>query len=218
MKATITDIDQSYSLATGRVSNFLIFQLPSGQKIRAHIGDEDAQTVITESRTQASPAPRSQGIAYDPDNPRPDFEHEDFGGLDMSVVDGEPTKTPVNGGYDPLGPEPTKHVNEGMLDWTRLPDTQLPPQMKQILKASRIPPMISYDDLQALKGQILERMRDKPQAGKVDWNGGPRRSGSGIPIRTVPMDEKGNPMPPGGIIEADPGEGPDEDDDGVAQA
>jgi len=36
--------------------------------------------------------------------------------------------------------------------------------------------------------------------------------------RTVPMDEAGNPIPPGGIIEADPGEGPDPDDDGVAQA
>lgn len=213
MIVTITDIDQSYSLKSGAVTNYIVLELPSGLKVRVLAEDADAQAIINESHT---PQPQRQPIAYDPDNPHPDYKSEDFGGLNMDAWDESPQRPDV--GRDPLAPEPTKHQSEGMLDWENLPDTQLPPMMKSILKSSRVAKFLTYDDLQKLKGQILERLKDKPQAGQVNWSEGARRQVQGVPRRTVPMDDAGNPIPPGGIVEADPGEGPDEDDDGVAQA
>lgn len=224
MKVLVTDIDQRFSLRTQSVTNYLVLQLPSGKQIRALMDDADTQAVIAES------AGAPQEVQYTNDHrgrseiaytgPE-DFSEDNPFQLDPAVpLDTSPQLTPIGdmpqGGWD--APEPTKHVTSGAVEWEKLPDTQLPPQMKRILKASRINPVISLEDLDNLKIQILERMKEQPQAGKVEWDTGPKRRMGAVPRRTVPMDEAGNPIPPGGIIEADPGEGPDEDDDGVSQA
>ena len=211
MKVTITDIDQRYSLAKGSVTNYIVVELPSGRQIRGLIDDEDAQAVITESSGSKPSEPETQGQL----SPM----SEDFS-LNMEAWDTGPQKTPVGperqSGWEL--PDDERHITEDSVEWATLPDTQLPPSMKNILKASGIKPIITQEELTNLKAQILERMRGQPQAGKVDWNSGPRRDIGSRPRKTVPMDEAGNPKPPGGIIEADPGEGPDEDDEGVAQA
>ena len=222
MKVLVTDIDQRFSLRTQAVTNYIVLQLPSGRQIRALMDDADTQAVIAESAgTPQEP------VAYTNDHRgRSEVAYtgpEDYGDgdpfkLSEQAFDTGPQLTPVGPEDGWKHPEPTKHVTSGAVEWEKLPDTQLPPQMKNILRASRINPVISLEDLDTLKAQILERMKTQPKAGAVEWDTGPRRKAASVPRRTVPMDEAGNPIPPGGIIEADPGEGPDEDDDGVAQA
>jgi len=219
MKVLVTDIDQRFSLRNQSVTNYLVLQLPSGRQVRALMDDADTQAVIAESAGSTQEVHDHRGkseVAYT--GPE-DFNEDNPFQLDPAVqLDSSPQLTPVGGGDDWKTPEPTKHVTSGNVEWEKLPDTQLPPQMKRILRASRISPIISIEDLDNLKVEILERMREQPKAGKVEWDTGPKRKMAAAPRRTVPMDEAGNPIPPGGIIEADPGEGPDEDDDGVAQA
>lgn len=197
MKATITDIDQRFSLESGAVANFVVIQLPSGRQVRAPIDDETVQAIISESQ---GVTPRDPVAEPEPSSKA--FTHEDF---DLETIELSPVAS--------LG----IHDREGAVAWEILPDSQLSPQMKKILKDSQINPIISNEDLEALKAQITERLDNKAKPGKVAWNEGPRRPISERPRRTVPMDEAGNPLPPGGIMETDPGEVQD-DDDGVAQA
>lgn len=225
MKVLVTDVDQRYSLVSKSITNYLVLQLPSGRKIRALADDADTQAVLTES--SAARSTLEPAVQYTNDfRGWSEIEYqgpEDYGSDDpfkLAAVplDSSPQLTPVEGSVKWDEPEPTKHIASGMVEWEKLPDTQLPPQMKHILRVSRVSPTISVEDLDKLKLEILQRLDSQPKAGKVEWDTGPRRQLSSAGRRTVPMDEAGNPIPPGGIIEADPGEGPDEDDDGVSQA
>jgi hypothetical protein len=198
MKVEITALDQSLSLGTGETSNYVVFLLPSGRYVRALVDDDTAAAVISEygqavvNGEEAAPRPR------------------------------EATRT-LQSIPPPVEPWPSPPAEltppaEEQVNWTTLPDTQLPPGMRQVFEASGIEPVLSRTDFDNLKLKILEKLRGsgKPTMGEVVWDQGPQRQVKSAPRRTVPMDEAGNPIPPGGLVEADPGESQD-DDDGVAQ-
>jgi|SRR5688572_5485742 len=225
MKATITDIDQRFSMETGRVTNFVIIRLPSGRELRAQVDDATMEELITESSKGPYEAtPRDARV--DAGSSSEVFVHEHFDngfGYDGAVT--QVARQQADEAFGD-GPPPTPvdeveqlehHVDSGVVEWAKLPDTQLPPQMKKILRDSKVNPVISVEDLDHLKAQILERLSKQPKPGQVKWNQGAQRETQSRPIRTVPRDEAGNPRPPGGITEIDPGESQD-DDDGVAQA
>lgn len=201
MRVDITALDQSLSLGTGETSNYLVFRLPSGKAVRALVDDDTAAAVIAEygqgvvNGEEAAPRPRT--------NPEPEFF--------------QPISPPVQPW--PATPAFTAPAEEEQVNWTTLPDTQLPPAMRQVFEASGIEPVLSRTDFDNLKLKILEKFRGagKPPVGEVVWDQGPQRGVRSTPRRTVPMDEAGNPMPPGGLVEADPGESQQDDDDGVAQ-
>jgi hypothetical protein len=262
MRATITDVDQRFSLQTQSFSNYLTIELPSGQRFQVPVDDEVVKVIIAESQGAPPEAPleaspRRDGVRMPPPpHPIEDYEEafkpfvpthrqtnghavtpmgEDFmmeapGNLAvvtkpepvtlLELEDEGPQHTPVG---DWPERELPHHVEEGMVDWQTLPDTQLPPSVKAVLRASQIPPLIMMSDLNNLKAEIVTHMANKPKAGKTDWNSGPKRQIENAPRRTVPRDEAGNPIPPGGILEMperDPGEirGGGGDDEDVQQA
>ena len=202
MRVEITALDQSLSLGTGETSNYVVFLLPSGRAVRALVDDDTAAAVISEY---------GQGVVSGEEAaPRP-------------IVNFDPVAPPmrVNFDYDKAADPPRGPFvpEEEQVNWTILPDTQLPPGMRQVFEASGIEPVLSRTDFDNLKLKILEKLRvsGKPTVGEVVWDQGPQRQTRAAPRRTVPMDEAGNPMPPGGLVEADPGESQQDDDDGVAQ-
>lgn len=204
MKISITDIEQSYSLKDGNTVNYAVVELPSGKKSRFVIDDEMVAEIIAEStRTNYGDGPREGEAASVEDA----HQHEFFTSIGPEI---EHTPIEAVEQYE-------HHVEAGAVEWEKLPDTQLPPSMKQIMRTAKLNPIISADDLETIKASILQKMGKTAKPGKVDWQEGTRRQVDNRPRRTVPMDDAGNPLPPGGIMEADPGEGPDEDD-GVDQA
>lgn len=243
MNVNVVSIDQSYELATGAVSNFAVLELSSGKRIRIPLSDEDTSLLISESTSDLGGGYESEEVEAGAmeaaaevlrqapviqDISETDSDWTDPSNiLDFDVEDG-PRPTPIENPASPINvvndyaetPVYEHHVEEGVVEWEKLPDTQLPPSMKDILRKSKVNPFISVADLDALKAQILEHMAKKPKPGKVNWNEGPKRAGAAkdpwANMRTVNKDEAGNPLPPGGIVEADPGEDYD-DDDGVSQ-
>lgn len=124
----------------------------------------------------------------------------------------------------PVGDWPERelphHVDSGMVEWETLPDTQLPPSIKKVMRDSQLNPILSIETINQLKLEISSHMANRPKAGKVSWDTGPRRQSTRALRRSVPMDEAGNPLPPGGIIEmqTESERTPSEEDDGVPQA
>lgn len=207
MNVTITSINQNYSLNGGQVTFTATVQLPSGKVLTVPLSEEETNAILVESQT---PEEELEDL---PSAGLVDLGEEGSDQLRVSV-DTEVVETPVD-----VVDQYEHHVEEGVVEWEKLPDTQLPPQMKGYLRKAGVNKFLSMEDLNALKSQILESMAKKPKVGKVNWNEGQKREGAGgawASFRTVPKDEHGNPRPPGGIVEADPGEGAD-DDDGVAQ-
>jgi hypothetical protein len=241
MKATITDITQRFSFETGTFANYLVLRLPSGRNVTVSTDDDTVAAVLAEAQggtteTQPHPEPLQPAPRRAPPSPPPpppvtpmgvDFiiGQETQGSLAVVTkpepvtlleIDDGPQETPVDWPERQL----PHHVESGLVDWETLPDTQLPPSIKRVLRDSRIAKLITIDDLDQLKAEIIRHMTNKPKAGKVSWDTGPRRQIESAQRRSVPKDEAGNPIPPGGILEMperDPGEVRDEDD-GVQQA
>ena len=201
MRINVTDIEQRLALDTGRVASFLVLKLPSGRSVRAAIDDESLQFVIQESR---DPVHVAQTL---PTDIPLDREGQ------FTEVAPLAHRTPVPPPDESFYPH---HVASGEVEWERLPDTQLPPMMKQILRDSRIAPTITIEELDKLKLAISTELSQRPIVGQVSFNSGIQRPVTSVPRRTVPMDIAGNPIPPGGITEIDPGETSD-DEDGVQQ-
>lgn len=209
MKATITDIDQSFSLDSRQMTNFLVLKLPSGKKIRLPIDEDLIDVVIAESTVPSNEVPEARDERVDAGSSDAVFQHESFeepnpftSGEWQAAEEQVEEEEPLN--------SPDQH---DVVDWEALPDSELSPKIKQILKTSRINRIITVSELTALKLQIEEHLSRAPKAGKVQWGQGPTVAKE-RPIRTVPMDIAGNPLPPGGIVEADMTQ---DDDDGVSQ-
>ena len=249
MRATITDVDQRFSLETQTFSNYLTIELPSGQRFQVPVDDEVVKVVIAEAQGAAPPEPaQTRPAPRQPPPPRPLEDYEEAF-RPFVPTHNQATNGSGSNGHDQLavvtrpdpvtlleledeGPQPTPvgdwperelkhHVESGMVDWATLPDTQLPPSVKAVLRASQIAPLIMMEDLNNLKAEIVTHMANRPKAGKTDWNSGPKRQIESTPRRTVPRDEAGNPIPPGGILEMperDPGEIRGGDDEDVQQA
>jgi hypothetical protein len=98
--------------------------------------------------------------------------------------------------------EEAEEDSSPMVDWTQ---RTLPPQVKKILTDAGIPNEISENELEKLLGYVYNQLANSQAAVEPVRPNGHRR--------TVPSDEAGYPIPPGGITEADPGEVMD--DDGV---
>jgi hypothetical protein len=199
MNVTVVSINQSYEFNSKKILNAVSLQLPSGRVLTIGIDQEDATALLSEvelPEQPSRPAVERSKIQFDPEKLGEYFT---------------PAETPVE-----ERATLEHHVSAGIVQWETLPDTQLPPQMKQILKMSGLAPSISIEDLDRLKLELATRLSQRPQVGKVSFNSGPQHTSRPPPRRTVPMDEKGNPLPPGGIVDADPGENPD-DEDGVQQ-
>lgn len=195
MRVELTDIDQRLSLQTGSMTTFLVFTLPSGGRVRTAIDEDEAARIISEfSGAPIEEEPEVMGTVHvDPE-------------ADWGFKPGE-------------SPQVVLPPIEAKVDWTQLTDTQLPPSMRQIFEASGVETVLSVSDFETLKGKVLDKLSGsgKPQPGEVVWDQGPQRRAQSRSRRTVPMDEAGNPLPPGGIVETDPGETQDDDDDGVSQ-
>jgi len=194
MQITFDRIDESYSLSTGQVETFLVLVLPGGARIRTAVDEDTARAVLEASRstTQALTTPppvNGQGTAEEWTPP------ETF--LDSYTL---PETEPPPAG-------------EPVVSWENLPESMLPREAKTVMLSASLPKTLPQSDFLSLRKQIMEKLGEQ-QVGKVQWNGGARSNVTSVPRRTVPMDEKGNPLPPGGIIDTDPGEVA-EDEDGV---
>lgn len=209
---------------------------PAPSPVYHHPGVPPTTEVYTNGRARpAAPPPR----APEPEQQRA-HESEEFEDLVDGDYETQGQLTIVNTPEAvtlvelETGPQPTPvgdwperelkhHVASGEVDWETLPDTQLPPSVKAILRASQVQRMLTIEDLDKLKADIVTHMAQaskKPRAGQVNWDSGPRRQVESAARRSVPRDEAGNPIPPGGILEMperDPGEIRD-DDEGVQQA
>jgi hypothetical protein len=240
MNVSIIDVNQRYSLQSRSFSNVITLQLPNGARVLASVEDDVLQTILATAQGYPAAVPvegardpvaaaQAQGYsnvtrlptahvppppAYTPPPPPPGYDNpEENPFLATEAFDGAPQQTPVP-------PEPgyqlDHHVDQGEVEWETLPDTQLPPQVRQIMKLSGVPPRLSIADLDRLKLEITTRLAQRPKAGEVNWESGPRRQVESTRIRTVPRDEAGNPIPPGGILEMrdsnDPGEVREEED------
>lgn len=118
---------------------------------------------------------------------------------------------------------------EEMVQWGNLPNDVLPIQIKQVLAASNIDPVLPMSQLVELADDIAERMMAQAQAAvPPDQKPAvvpppPAKPPMGVVQRrvipgrkTVPMDAQGYPIVAG--IERDPGEvAMDADEDGVGQ-
>jgi hypothetical protein len=226
MIVTIIDVNQRYVLQTQSFSNVITFRLPNGLEVAAVVTDSALQAVLTAAQGQPvqavsvreeAPLPTNVSRLPTPFKPPPrvaDPTQNPF--LATEDFEAGPMETPV-----PPSPEDQfeHHVEEGLVEWKLLPDTQLPPQVRHIMEMSQLPAMMTIADLDQLKLEITSRLAKRPQAGQVDWDSGPRRRVESTPRRTVSMDEAGNPIPPGGILEMreardarDPGEVREEED------
>lgn len=212
MKVELDGIDQSLKFKGGRTTTYASLLLPSGKQVRAVIpSEEDVASIIAEAAhvgelgADEGEELETEAVPNMPTMPAPPP-------VDFEQVVAEPNDNPFE---QQVAAERLDTVN-----WTTLPETQLPPMMREVFEASGIEPVMTLKEFENLKLKVLERLRNmgKPQPGEVSWNQGTQRTKRSTPRRTVPMDEAGNPLPPGGIVEADPGEGPDDDeDDGVPQ-
>jgi hypothetical protein len=216
MNIILTDVDQRYSLHDKSFSNLLTLALPSGARFQVVVDDEVVAAVLKEAQGQPSeyqptlrqPAPPPSPVLYAVPAVPQELEVNPF-----EDEDGSP-ETPVD-----LPEQLDHHVDSGVVEWETLPDTQLPPSIKRVMRLSKINPIISISDLDQLKLEIGKKLAERPKAGKVDWDSGPRRRVEAVPRRQVQMDEAGNPLPPGGIIELrseddkDSGEMRDEEED-----
>lgn len=224
MIVKITDIDQRYSLTQQSLSNYLVIELPSGKKFQAEVDDTTVAAVLAASKSQDELPPLQASQSqneYDSEQRAETYTngHSSINPFELAEADPEPSYTPVD---DESEEQIEHHVETGVVEWEKLPDTQLPPSIKAILRASGINPVLSITDLNTLKLEITTKMASRPKVGSVEWDTGPRRKITSVPRRTVQMDEAGNPMPPGGILEMgpekDPGEVRGDDDDGIQQA
>jgi hypothetical protein len=197
MKLELTDVSQKFSLKTRLTENYLVFELPSGRIVEVPVSDEVTSLFLLEAVGPSAPIP-----APPPPPPPP---------TSASRLSSPPPPPPA-----PIENRPV--VKEQiMVDWRGLSDADLPTIVKEILVASDIQTPLPIEELAKLKFQILSELNQQPKTGEVNWNTGPQRPVTSSPMRTVPQDEAGNPLPPGGISEpADPGEVAD-DDDQVAQ-
>lgn len=211
MNVTITAINQTYSLSGGEVSFTATIKLPSGKYLIVPIGEAETNQIISESQSDEEVrSDTTEEQVTDQSEALLSVLKDKWDGSVNTEVEFTPVDVPEQ--YE-------SRVEEGVVEWEKLPDNQLTPQMKGILRKSGVNKFLSIEDLNALKTQILETLNKQPKAGKVNWNEGQKHPGAidaWSTFNTVPKDEFGNPRPPGGIIEADPGESA-EDDDGVGQ-
>lgn len=117
-------------------------------------------------------------------------------------------------GLEVFGGNGAEQEEELTLDWTILPDTELPQTIKAELTRRGFPAVLSLSELTTVADQISAELLEqaKAQQPKVQKLQVSRP-------RTVPRDELGYPIVQQ-RVERDPGEmGPgDEDEDGVPQA
>jgi hypothetical protein len=201
MKATITSVDQNYVLATKSVLNFLTFELPSGRRFQVPVDDGVVEAIIGESNQSKAHTDTTGYLQHAPVEPIPSVSRQ----LDSLFEEAPPANVSIE--------TSVQHV-----EWASLPDAQLPQQAKNVMQASGVAPVLPREDFERLREQIMAKLSQRQEVGKVDWSSGARRAPTRVARRTVPQDEFGNPIPPGGVIEPDPGETRDEDDDGVQQA
>lgn len=204
MKVTVVSIDQSYELSTGAVENYAILELPSGKRLRIAVSDEDTTSLISESTNELGGEPESWEIEELSRLPTPQERQL----AKSDVVHPGPHVAEVASDSAPV------------IEWEKLPESQLSSQMKNILRRSDVNKFISPDDLATLIAQMSEVLDKQPKAGKVNWNEGPKHPDTKNPwanLRTTPKEPLMSSVPPGGIVESAPIEETDDDDDGVGQ-
>lgn len=211
MNVTITAIDQSYSLKTGQVESFVVATLPSGREVWFAVSEENVGAIIEESQN-SQPQEPSSGTAAEKfvEDFKEELLHDIREATTQVATEAESQEVEIA----EHSPEPEPEL----IEWATLDDATLPAVVKDVLKTSGVGPKLSVQDLTNLTIQILNHLKEAPAPGKVNWNTKNKRDQRDpwSNFKTVPRDEAGNPLPPGGIVEPDPGEGWD-DDDGVGQ-
>lgn len=191
MQVLIDSIDQRMLLSQGNeVLTSLTLTLPNGQKVSVSIQPEGAELVLKAWAGAVNGSAPSVVRQAEARAPVQQDELEVFGG---------------NG---------VEQEEELTLDWTILPDTELPQTIKAELTRRGFPAVLSLSELTTAADQIsaelLEQVRaQQPKVQKLQVSR----------PRMMPKDELGYPIVPQ-RAERDPGEmGPgDEDEDGVPQA
>lgn len=103
LAVTILSLSQDMDLASGSMANFMMVRLPNGKVVRALIGDEAAQDIVSLSVVNGAtiPAPPPQEEAEDPDFTSQVLSTHVFGG-DGAADDGAPAPEPESPPPAPL--------------------------------------------------------------------------------------------------------------------
>jgi hypothetical protein len=204
MEVSLESIQQTYSLDNGAVVTWAVIRLPTGQGLNVRLQDGQAEAIMAAASGDEA-VEESQYAAPPP--------------AQQQTVYHQPAVRSV-----------TKQ--EELVAWAELSDDEVPEQVKQVLHASGVDPVLPVDQLVELVDEVTERIIQQAERqvqqpapmppapapviqapkplGVVQRRLAPAR-------RTVPMDERGYPMVPG-MVESDPGElAMDADEDGIGQ-
>jgi hypothetical protein len=218
MQVTLTNLEQNMDLESKEALTFVTIKLPDGTSIRAEL-DEDSASALVDVLTgiEVEAAPSQSPV------PLPAVDHS-FETLPSDYNEPSAAEVAFQHKIAEKIEDAVPNHPEDMVDWGS--DKNLSPVIREVLENAGVPKVMPRGELDELKIEILQALQqqNRPPPSEVNWNqSGQSAKQSHLSRRkTVPMDSAGNPIPPGGIIEAedsDPGEipGGDDDDDGIGQ-
>lgn len=193
MNVEIIKIDQSFSLKTREVENYLVLRLPSGAEVKALVSDDDCSQIIQHS-------------VGDGQETKEDDYAQDNASVDVMGFEG----------VQPVLEAPPAPINavssHQLVEWRSLNVGILPDNVREVLESSSLPDRVELSKLLPLIRDISNQLNPpSPPPGPAQAPGFLQSA----PRLQVPKDEMGNPIVPGGRVEQDPGEVTDED--GVPQ-
>ena len=194
MRVDIIAIDQTYPLDGTPARNFAVIRLPNGQIVRGEVDDSGTQMLLRAASDSGFEPTAPSDLTIEP----PTFVPEEEGILEQAFEEPE---------------------EEEVIEWMKLPPTVLTPVMKKSLLEAGAPPLLTEAQLQQYVTALIEGMGSETPKPKITTQQSARVVQRVPPIRTVPMDEKGNPIVASTRGEIDAGEVVGEgerDEDGVA--
>lgn len=198
MNITVVSLSQDVSFEDGSITNFVHLRLPTGQVIRAVVGDESAKLLVENfamAKTGA-PMPRPQTPAPEPEEERESFQETVPARREVN----EEGAAVFGGNY---GGDQLEETEQQPLDWNPPPATPQAPQ-----QAMPQPPP-AYQSAEQQAREYSDRKRGRARQNPMGTQNG----------RHVPKDEHGYPIlgNNGGVEVGDVLGGGDRDEDGIGQ-
>jgi len=233
MKVEIEGVNQHLSFnGSGRVENYLVVALVTGERITVQVGDGDLKKLLDSANLEFEEVPDegseiqegARAVDGVPPPPAPP-QHSAPQPVSADYVDDVPVPEVDPGSFERMvgadvEPEQVSEPEEKVV-WEQLGDNVLPESMKAVMRELSIAPELPMSALVKVTDNIAERMMAQatlaqpPKQAQAE----PQRTrvmNAVPPRRTVPTNEMGYPQVAG--MDQDPGEfAHDADEDGVSQ-